>query len=79
MSLRPGDVTRSGHLLSCLQVAYAEAGELDAFEDAYDELVGHFTLQPTGVCLRVRVCVCVCMCVCVCEYVCLCVCVCVCM
>jgi len=48
LSIRPGDITRSGHLLSCLQVAYAEPGELDAFEDAFDEFVGHFTLQPIG-------------------------------
>ena len=47
LSIRPGAVSSSGHLLCCLQVAYAQPDELEAFSDEWNAQVGHYTLQPT--------------------------------
>ena len=49
LAMRAGDIGASGHLLSCLQVAYCRAEEVGQFEDTYDDKVGHYTLQPVHV------------------------------
>ena len=49
LAARPGEggsVGASGHLLGCLQVAYAATDELGFFEEEFDREVGHFTIRP---------------------------------